>query len=187
MRAEEHEEDRPGQHRGKERDHQHRNVSRADLPADQVKTLGAKHTGSCPFRHRGERPLGEQWHVAAAHDVQVDRIERGHHQDPREQLIDAETRVDHSSRGARDRSCEAGDPRRQNRMDLCDQQGGRDRGTESDGAVDGDVRELEHAKAHENAEGKEREDRPDRERADHQRHVRPGAFVPRTPLHASAS
>ena len=82
---------------------------------------------------------------STAHDVQIDRIESGHHENAREKLVDAEPRVQHAGYTARDHPGEKRHDRRQERIRATDDERRRDRRPERKAAVRGDIRKAKHA------------------------------------------
>ena len=90
-------------------------------------------------------------------------VERGHHEDAREQAVDLEARVEHAGRRPRRarRPTNAAAVASE-RVDARDDQHGGDRAAERDRAVGRDVRELEDPEADEDAERQQREDESDR-------------------------
>src|SRR5205085_7300742 len=85
------------------REHEHRGVARCDFPAEDDKAALTAEKPNAEMLGFGRERFGrEQRNVALSHDVQIDRVERRHHENSRQQAIDAEARVKNS----RSRSCE---------------------------------------------------------------------------------
>jgi hypothetical protein len=95
----------------------------------------------------GEGGFVQQGNVAFAHHVQVHGVKGGHHENAAQEAVDLELGVQHSGEGARDHAPQkAGESCRQWRP-LVDQEDGRHRRPEGDGAVGSDVGEIEDAEA----------------------------------------
>ena len=104
----------------------------------------------------------EQRQVALAHDVEVDRVKRGHHQNPRQQSVDL-NRVCSTPvvAPASDAGDKCGGGRAVSGSTPRDDQDGSDGPAERDRAFGRDVGKLEDPEADEDAEGQQRQDQPD--------------------------
>ena len=102
-----------------------------------------------------DRVLLQKRQVCLAHDAQVDGVERDHRQDAGEQGRYPELRAE----DARDDAAEhAGDAGREDRGDgviAGRQQGGGRGGSEREAALDGQVRDVEHAEGQVDADGEQ--------------------------------
>src|SRR5262249_60745616 len=111
---------------------------------------------------------------------EIDRVERGHHEDAREQLIDPELGVEDAGGRPGGEATTEGRRARGERIRPTDEQDGGDRCPEGDRPVDGDVGEVKDPKADEPPEREQREDESDGPRPDDERH--PATISPSGPI-----
>ena len=122
------------------RPQQHRSVAHADLPAAQVKLVAPRMSRrrSAPLRSRAWSPRAAE--IALAHHVQVDRVERGHHQDPGEQPVNLEARMQRAGDGPGSIAGEEGCQRASRRVDAVQPAASRQPCAEGDRSIGGDIR-----------------------------------------------
>src|SRR3954454_21057168 len=177
-------EEEPGDERDDQNDRadddQRADVARAHRPTEERGGVVAGDLAAEVLRVGGDGGDGEERQVARAHHVQIDRVERGHHQDAGEQLIDLEARVQHAGADAGEAAGDECGDARGDRMHAAREQRGCGRGAEGDGAVGGDVGEAEDAIADVDAEGEKREDQSDGPRGEEQRHAMPPSAIGKT-------
>ena len=113
---------------------------------------------------RRDRCAIEQRDVRSTHDVQIHRIERGHHENSGEQLVDSQGACEAHPSRTRHHAREERNDRRDERIHAADDQRRSHRGAERETSVGSDVGKSEHARRDVDAPRQRREREPENER-----------------------
>ena len=120
-----------------------------------------------------ERVEGEQLHVRAAGDMQVDRIQSRHHDDARQQVAHVEFHVDDAGQRARRRARQQRSRKRKQRMNAVGNHQRRDRCAEREGRIDRHIRKIQNFECDVHAEGQNRVNQALFEHAEQLCHIEP--------------
>ncbi len=103
--------------------------------------------------------------------MEIDRVQRGHDQDAREQTMDPERRVQHTRRRAGKQSRQKAGRGGRHRPHAADHERCADGGAEGKRAVRRNIGKVEDPETDEDTQGKQGHNQPDRQRPDQQLHA----------------
>src|SRR5574344_1248582 len=110
--------------------------------------------------------FADDGNVGAAHDAQVDGVERNHHQDAGQQVHDFQAHVEQGGDDAGGGSGQCGQRGGQKGVHAAGDAYGTDGTAQRKAAIDGEVGEAQQAKGNENTQGDQTEDQADLKRAE---------------------
>ena len=140
------------EHTDEQHENQNRSIVQTHFPAEYSEADGAAAEALAQrFGVAAECRLRNQRHIALAHHMEIDGIERRHHQNPGEQTVDLKFRVQNAG-------CSPGHHAPQ-KSERCGQQGINtrhqrscgNRGAQRDRAFRSDIGDMKHAKADEHS------------------------------------